>query len=207
MYIKALQVGGIPRRGGIIDWLTLLGVIHDCRRNGINLRMEHITTSRRGGGEDRAGDSFTFCSPMWVSTFLPDRREITAFTFWTSLGSNEEEDPALRFISGWRKETLFFLLDMDNCVNYSFIVFIILSFNSLSSLIIFSISLTVSVHFIQIIITGRGKRLRHIGLRRRTRLWYEEDEKFPWKPPPWVFGVNALGPVHERSGCLGYPKL
>jgi len=41
----------------------------------------HHIIEERGKEEDKGGDSFTSCPDPWVSTFLSDRREITAFTF------------------------------------------------------------------------------------------------------------------------------
>ena len=54
-------------------------------------------------------------------------KEITTFTFWTSLGLNVSEDPHLAFSSGWLGKTPFSLLDIASWANYSLIVFIIYS--------------------------------------------------------------------------------
>ena len=83
----------------LIDSLSL-GSSTSLDRIGI-IREAHMSSpSREGQEDDGKGDLFPPYSRTWVSTCLPNCKEITTFTFRTSLGSKEEEELPLGFASG-----------------------------------------------------------------------------------------------------------
>ena len=94
--------GGLEAQGkwtsrGVESFVDLLSLGSSTTLEGMELTRKGSTAQLWGDWmqEDTEGDLFSSYSPTWVSTFLPDHREIMAFTFWTSLGSKEEDDPPL----------------------------------------------------------------------------------------------------------------
>ena len=72
--------------GEVESWIHSLSLGSSTSFYGIEVIKEGSTSPlwEKGRENDGEGDSFLFYSPTWVSTFFPDRREITVFTFRTS---------------------------------------------------------------------------------------------------------------------------